>query len=851
MHALVMAAALLFQNFAPTASLRAQRTPAPVTIDGRLDEPVWQSADVASNFHQFEPSEGEAATERTEVRILYDNSSLYVGIRLFDKQPNQIVTRLSRRDDDPDADRVTFYVDALHDHLTGAAFEVSAAGAQRDMIISNDTNRDGSWDAVWDAAVSVNDEGWNVEMRIPLSQLRFLKSDHQTWGFNIERVIYRKNEHDWLELVPKKENKLASRMADLTDIDGIEPHSAIEVTPYTVFRSEFVKPPVTGNPFNDGSQYSGTTGFDVKVPVRSNVILNATVNPDFGQVEIDPAVVNLGAFETFFPEKRPFFIEGAQIFSNFGHLGTNSGYGFNRADPILIHTRRIGRAPEGSVRGQPDFVNFPSSTTILGAAKLTGKTNRQWSFGVLEAVTKREYAETDTAGERSTTEVEPLTNYFAARLLKESQDGRSGFGTLFTSVNRQFRDPALKDSLAGRANILGVDGYHFLDSKHVWVVNGKLDFSDVAGTASAIDRLQQAPQHYFQRPETPEVTYDPSRTSLRGWTGDINLNRNQGSWNINTALWASSPGFDSNDLGFQGNSDAWGNHIVFSWRQIQPDRFTRSRDITFAKFYVWNYGNARVGDGEMSFGNVTFLNYWNMGGNLGVFQKVQDDGLTRGGPPSISVPSGFSNMYLNSDSRKKIVWHLSGGRGWNNAGGGSGDVETSLEWKPSPRWYISSGPSYSHNINVAQYLTTVDDASATATQGKRYVFGRLQQKQLSVDTRINVLFTPKASLQVFMQPLVSVGHYVDFRSLAAPKTFTFDSYTNPLANPDFNFKSLRINAIFRWEWHLGSTLYVAWTQQRQDPSNPGQFDFGRDFSHIFTGPPDNTFLIKLTRWFSH
>jgi hypothetical protein len=371
---LILAAALFAQSAPSQPPVRASRATTPPIVDGRLDEAVWESADVAEDFRQFEPDEGQPATERTEVRVLYDNDSLYVGVRLFDSQPDRIVARLSRRDEDPDADRFTFYVDALHDRVTGAAFEVSAAGAQRDAIISNDTSRDNSWDAVWNVAVAINADGWVAELRIPLSQLRFVGGNEQTEGFNVERFVYRKNERSWYELVPRRENGLASRMADLTGLDGIEPRRALELVPYTAVRSELIEPALAGNPFNDGSRYFGRAGFDLKYALRPNVILNATVNPDFGQVEIDPAVVNLGAFETFFPEKRPFFIEGARIFSDFGYLGANNRFGFNRSDPLLIHTRRIGRHPQEA--GSGDFVDVPTSTTILGAAKLTGKAAR-------------------------------------------------------------------------------------------------------------------------------------------------------------------------------------------------------------------------------------------------------------------------------------------------------------------------------------------------------------------------------------------------------------------------------------------------------------------------------------------
>lgn len=848
MHAIpLILAAILAQNPSPVAQLRAYHAETAPTIDGRLDEPVWKAADVAGNFRQIEPTEGAPASERTEVRVLYDNTSLYVGVRLYDSEPGKIVKRFSRRDDDPDADKFTFYVDALHDRLTGAAFEVSAAGAQRDVIISNDTNRDGSWDAVWDAVVSIDNEGWSAELRIPLSQLRFLKSERQTWGFNVERFIYRKSERDWFELVPRAESGLASRMANLMDIDGIEPRRTFEIVPYTVGRSEFIKPQMPGNPFNDGSRFFGAAGFDLKYALKPNIILNATVNPDFGQVEVDPAVVNLGPFETFFDEKRPFFTEGAQIFSNFGYLGANSRNGFNRSEPDLIHTRRIGRSPQGFASGE--FIDTPSSTTILGAAKLTGKTESNWSFGVLEAVTGREHVRSSTAGERSEAEVEPLTNYFAGRLLKELGEGRSGLGALLTSVNRESRDPALKDLLPGRANVAGVDGYHFLDSDREWVVNGRMVVSDLSGSASAIERLQLEPQRYFQRTETPQVTFDPSRMSLRGWNGDINLNRNQGSWNVNAALWAVSPGFDSSDLGFHFDGDKWGEHVAFSWRQIQPDRLSRNRDLMVAKFYVWDFGNVTIGDGVMGFGNMTFLNYWETGGSIGFFRKVQDNRLTRGGPPSIEPGSKSAFMYLNSDFRKKIVLHFDGSRDQNDSGGGSGRGAFSVEWKVSPAINLSTGPTYSHSVNVAQYVTTEDDPSAAATHGKRYVFARLQQKDLSLDTRVNVLFTPKMSLQVFMQPLVVVADYMDFKSLAQPKAFDFNPYPNAAFDQDFNFKSLRLNAIFRWEWRLGSTFYVAWTQQRQDFSNPGQLQFGRDLGRVFTGPADNVFLIKISRWF--
>src|SRR5688572_3196257 len=356
---------------APSLELRAVRAPRPPVIDGKLTDESWAQVQPASNFTQRDPDEGKPATERTEVRFLYDDEALYVGARLFDAEAHLIARRLSRRDNSADADLLSVYLDPMHDRLTGAVFRVSASNVQQDSILYNDSWQDGSWDAVWDSQVTVDDDGWSVEMRIPLSQLRFPLAERHTWGVNVERFIRRKNEYAWLRMVPKNESGVASKMLDLTGLDGVRPRRNLELLPYTAARAEFVQPSRPGNPFNDGARAFGAAGVDMKWAVNSNLRLNATVNPDFGQVEVDPAVVNLTAFETFFEEKRPFFLEGSQIFTNFGYGGSNNYWGFNTSEPTMFYSRRIGRAPQLSASG--DFVDAPTATTILGATKLTGK----------------------------------------------------------------------------------------------------------------------------------------------------------------------------------------------------------------------------------------------------------------------------------------------------------------------------------------------------------------------------------------------------------------------------------------------------------------------------------------------
>jgi len=416
--------------------VRAERASAPISVDGRLDEDAWRRAPVAGGFLQRDPNQGEPATEATELRILFDDGALYVGARLRDREPARIVRQLSRRDVVAEADSFSIFLDPHHDHLTGVEFQVSAAGVQRDAVIYDDNFEDDSWDAVWESAVAVDAEGWTVEMRIPFSQLRFPVASRQAWGVNARRVVQRKNEASWLALVPKNESGLASRMAHLEGIEGVPPAKHVELLPYVSTRAEYVAPARPGDPFNDGSRLFGGAGLDLKYGFATNMALVAAINPDFGQVEVDPAVVNLTAFETFFEEKRPFFTEGAQVFSHFARSGASEYLSFFYPEPQLFYSRRIGRAPQGSAAA--DFVDTPESTTILGAAKLTGRTSGGWTVGVLEAVTGRETARLSDGSSFGREEVEPLTNYVVGRMRRElGRRGAIGFLVRYRRRNGQ------------------------------------------------------------------------------------------------------------------------------------------------------------------------------------------------------------------------------------------------------------------------------------------------------------------------------------------------------------------------------------------------------------------------------
>jgi Domain of unknown function (DUF5916)/Carbohydrate family 9 binding domain-like len=836
-------------------------------IDGRLDDEAWRTAVAAAEFRQRDPKEGEAASERTEIRVVFDEAALYVGVRLFDREASRIVRRLARRDSGSESDAVTLYLDPHHDHLTGALFEVSAAGVQRDAIIYDDRRTDFTWDAVWESGVTIDADGWTAEMRIPLSQLRFQANPEQVWGINASRYIPRKQERDWLELVPRRDSRLASTMGNLVGLDGIRSSPHLEVLPHTVAVANMTSQPTPGNPFDDGSRLSQRAGLDVKWGLSSKVTLDATVNPDFGQVEVDPAVINLTAFETSFEEKRPFFLEGTQTFKNFG-----KGGGGSLSTPVsLFYSRRIGRPPQGSASGQ--FVDRPRSTTILGAAKVTGKQSGGWTFGVLDAVTNQEDAELANGTTRSSVEVEPLTNYFAGRVSREGR--RAGLGLLTTSVARQLEGSPLETSLPDQALVSGADGYVFLDSKRNWVLSGSGAGSWLTGSAAAIERQQRSSRRYYQRPDAPHVSLDTSATNLNGWTGEVGLRRNNGAVTMSSSAWAISPGFEANDLGFQRRADARGAQASVTIFKYEPDGFSHQRWISFSKAFRWNFNGDTQEDAYSVSAAVLFRNYWNLDGSYTFSRRAQDDRLTRGGPSGIAPRRQTTTLGFSTDGSRTVALSTSGYYSkdeydaWDTGGG------VYVDLKPSSFLSMSAGPYVARSHYGSQFIDIVEDQTKVETFGHRYIFADIAQTQVSITTRVNLSMSPTVSLQVYAEPFVGVGDYEGIKELVRPGTYDFSRYGvdageisyHPISlsysidpdgsgpasqftvyDPDFNSKFLALKAVLRWEWRPGSTLYAAWTQQRYDAARPGDFDFGRDFGTLFRSPSDNVFLLKVSYW---
>jgi hypothetical protein len=853
-------------------TVQAVRTDESVKIDGILNENVWKGTGY-SDFVQSEPVDGGQPTEETKVWVAYDEANLYVAAFLYDSEPDAVKKLLGRRDDQVDSDWFTFAVDPAYDRRTGYEFAINPAGSIIDKTLSNDVNEDETWDGVWEGKTQVNGNGWVVEIRIPLNQLRFSRKAENVWGVNFGRKIMRKQERDNFVWIPKEDVAYVSRFARLEGIADINPGRHVEITPYTVAQAQY-RPAQEGNPFEIGHRYQGNAGFDLKVGLKSNLTLDATVNPDFGQVEVDPAVINLSAYETYYEEKRPFFIEGANIFNDFGRGGVYLNANINWPSPQFFYSRRIGGAPHGDVT-VGGFHESPPWSTILGAAKISGKMGSGWNVGFINALTAREYAQIDYLGSRLRQEVEPLTYYGALRVQKDISEGQQGIGIMATGVTRDLQTPDLRDTLNRNAFSLAFDGWTFLDKKRAWVFGGWFGNTRVEGSRENILRLQYSSMHYYQRPDADYLQVNPNATSLSGWGGRFSLAKQQGNFLFLANFGILSPGFDPNDLGFQySGSDKINVSILPAYQWTKPGKVFRNAIVFAAPFRNYDFGGNKTWDGVLVSLQGQFLNYWNINTMLAYNPDTMSNTLTRGGPLAL-VPSGYEiDLMMDTDNRKAIVLEGNGTLYRRPSEGMQWSGGLSLRWKPRSNINFSVGPQYSHEKAELQWVTRVSDPLMTETYGSRYVFGRIYQRMLSSEIRLNWIFTPRLSLQLYLQPFIAVGSYDKFKELARPKTYDYNiygdapstiSYADGLytvdpdgegpaepfsfGNPDFNVKSLRGTMVLRWEYRPGSLLYFVWTQNRADFGHPGEFQLRRDLGDLLTAPGGNIFLVKFSyRW---
>ena len=895
-HTVVLAALIavpataLAQNIHPTAppetgavALHGQK----IQLDGRLDEAVWHTAPAATDFRQSQPDEGKPATQRTEVRFAYDGEALYVGARMYDTEgANGVRTRLVRRDASANSDYIEVIFDTYHDHIGRLFFQVNPSGARYDAN-GLGGGEDGSWDPVWEVKTAIDSLGWTAEMRIPFSQLRYPHtSAEQTWGLQVWRQENRLNELSQWAFWKRTETGGPAMFGHLDGLVIQRSPERAEILPYVVGRSNNVPLSDPANPFERPHVVDERVGADASVLLTSNLTLNATVNPDFGQVEVDPAVVNLSAFETFYDEKRPFFVEGAGYF---GLGGLNCFFCSNVSSLSMFYSRRIGRAPQGAdnAANAGPYAQIPDNTTILGAAKLTGRTRTGWSLGLMDAATKRERALVQLADSgRTSVEVEPFTNYFVGQVAKDLRGGATTVRAMATSVVRQLDDTFFTHHVSRHAESFGLATEMWFNKRNYHLM-AQMASTQVTGDSTAMLQLQQSSAHYFQRPDRGTggnglLTngYDSSLTSMRGLGAYARFAREQGHvlWEVSTNM--RTPGFENNDIAYLSQADYWWMSANIFPQWTKPTSWYRSLFFILGGQQQYNFeGDLTSRQGQM-FGYIELPNYWQVQGFWIHRPSTLDDRLSRGGP-ALRVPSlNFWEGFVSTDSRKAVVADLSDDVSCDSDGSCSHDASVSLQLKPASNISLSLGPSVSHNRTQNQYVTTVDDPTATAFFGKRYVFADLVQNSISMDTRFNVTFTPNLTFELFAQPLIASGHYSRYKEFAAPRqaqrlvygedvgtvavqqpaqpgdaaVYTIDpdgagpAASFDVTDPSFTFRSLRGNAVLRWEYLPGSTLYLVWTRTASSDLTRGSIDFGTDARALFRGPATNIFLIKVNYW---
>lgn len=859
----VIADQLIAQNQPKKEYYALQCDTTDISIDGKLNDPAWMKANWQDDFIQYQPSEGKMPGQKTDFAILLDENFIYVGFKAWDTNPDSIVQRLSRRDE-MDGDFVAVQFDSYFDKRTAFSFMVNAAGIKNDFIVSNDGEvEDNTWDPIWLVKTSRDHLGWYAEIRIPLTQLRFEGNGEQTWGLQVARMLFRKQETSVWQPATKKNSGWVSQYGELKGLKNLKSRKIADITPYVVARTDrFEKE--ADNPFRQSGKKSQLTGgIDGKLGVTNNLTLDFTINPDFGQVEADPSQVNLSSFETFFEEKRPFFIEGKNILSFPLMFGDG-----DLASENLFYSRRIGRRPHYSPDINDDeYIDAPEFTKILGAAKITGKTKEGWSLGLLESLTGEEFAHISNGTQRSEM-IEPFTNYSVGRVQKDLDKGNTMIGGMVTSVNRNLAEDQL-NYLHKAAYTGGIDFVHKWHNKD-WELDLSSYFSKVHGSAEAITNTQKSWIHAFQRPDATHLKFDSTRTNLSGQGGKIVIGKMGGKLKFMAATAWKSPGLELNDVGYMRQADNILEVIWVGYRIFEPFSIFRNMNLNFNQWTEWNFAGESTGPGGNINAHTQFKNYWyfHFGGNING-QALSTTEL-RGGPAM--KLTGTKNIWLAlaSNEQKKLTTEIEfmAMRGNQKNSKQMINYSVVLGYRPSKSLKITLTPGYTDSEDELQYVAQQEYNNKTD-----YVFARIHQKTFSASLRVNYNITPDLSIQYWGQPFLSSGKYTEFKKITNGRA---DNYTdrfrhftgNELAynasaeqylisdqagnnlysfdQPDFNVKEFLSNMVVRWEYRPGSTIYLVWSQNRNRSVANGNFNLADDMRDLFENKPYNVFLLKAS-----
>lgn len=845
---------------APKLSYTTQRLQnKPPQVDGKLDDPCWSEGYWHTEFIQQIPNEAAAPSQRTAMKILYDDHDIYVAFRAWDTEPEKIDRRAGRRDA-MNGDMIGVCFDSYFDHLSGFEFDLTAAGAKTDLILMSKFNFDANWDAVWDGKVGTEDSAWTAEMRIPFNQVRYSnKNDREIiWGLHAWRWINRLQEEDQFSLIRRNGPGHPYDMGFLKGLSHIPSSRHIEIMPYGVGQVTF-EPQQAGNPFSKKHAASGDAGVDAKIGLASNVTMDVTVNPDFGQVEADPSTLNLTVYEEFYEEKRPFFLEGNTIFDY--SLGGNP----------LFYSRRIGHAPAVAPSLAPnEYAHIPDTTPILGALKITGKSNSGWSFGVIESITPKVTAEIESPTGNSEQTVEPMTHYGILRVKKDMNNSNTTLGAIFTSANRRLDQNDLhilpNDAFTG-----GVDFRHYLSQKKSYI-GVQLVGSRVTGDPLALLNLQQASSRYFQRPDADHLRLDSTQTALSGHGGLVEFKKDSyGPWRIHANVNWRSPGLELNDLGYMTTTDYIESELEIGYVVTEPRGLVRDYSLEIGALENRNFDIQHLYTAGYFAAEATLKNRWRTELVLNRINETHDTRLLRGGPAIYTKGLWCTNFEVQSDASKKLAYtlHLHN----HFCDDGESKIRSFI---PGIKYKVSDALQWSTSLNVAHEVEMLHYVGRLEQPGQPcHVLGKLDRKTLGITLRFDFVVTPDLTIQYYGNPYLSSGRYADFRQVTDTAARSYDrafsqlpSVYDPntssyfidvnqdgvmdqrLNNPDFSYREFRSNLVLRWEFSPGSTCYLVWTHDRSG-YDPAQVDgYEHNWDKLWTSRARNIILAKLSYWFS-
>lgn len=837
-------------------------------IDGKLDEEVWKlNGEWSEKFSQVIPFERVHTDSWTRMKILYDENHIYIGVYCKDEHPETMNAFIGNRDDNSNGDLISIAFDTYHDYRVAPEFNINLGGNKTDLTVTDKLSVNLSWNAVWEGRTHVNpsDSSWTAELRIPFSQLRYNQKDTDgIWGLHVRRIIRRNNEVQNWSLIPIKNNGHVFSFGEMHGMADLPKPRGVEFTPYTMGKLT-VEPRVPQSPFQQGSQWGASAGLDAKIALQ-DFTLDVSFNPDYGQVEVDPSVMNLSAYEVFYDEKRPFFLEGKHILEF-----------ENNDDGMMFYSRRIGAMPSYKPRDIDQVTNFASTPTfipIIGALKLTGTNRKGLTVGLLESVTAQTSSKVMRNGINHRAVTEPLTNYTVARVQK-NWDGNTLLGGMVTSVNRNLTHEYLRDELVGSAFTAGVDITHYFADR-LYYVDAKGMVSTLHGSPAALLKTKTNAVHYFHRESGADyLDINPNSRSMQGTGGYVKVGKKgNAQWNFSQLFSWSSPGFDLNDVGYMKQSDYKLNETEIAFRKTDPWGPFRFAGINLTQRNVWNYGGDAINnDVALRWRSLSIAHRIEMDIKETFSWNTVDSRRLRGGPDLRYTANFATNLSLSTDRAKRVVYRLVyDGRHYLAEATGYNQVHPGVIFRIGNHMRLAGQFDYAWNNDNLQYVSSIPRTQADG--GVAYVMGLMKQRTYGITLNMQINVTPDISIQYYGSPFTSVAKYSDFKLAAVTRSRTYTNRFRLLArnkisqqgnryvigeateqlafdNPDFSFNELRSNLVARWEYLPGSTLFLVWQHNRSKQDSIYQPGWESNLDRLLALPATNAFMVKVSYWFNY